>query len=528
MVAAHVLDERRPDGTLTRTSWVVDGRASALFAVLAGVSLVLMSRRTNAVGLAVRALLVALLGLALAELETGLAIILTYYGLLFLLGLPFLGLRARALFAWAAAWVVVAPVISHLVRPHLAPRSGPSPAFDQLANPGHLLAELLLTGYYPCLPWLAYLLLGMAIGRCDLRSRSVQIRLVVGGLAVAVVAFVVSRSLTEQPWVLRRLVPDAAQYGDVSTADAFVNAISGGMHGTTPAGGSWAWLLVVAPHSGTPFDLLETGASAALVIGLCLWLVTGLGDRSSPRGRDRVRRRDDDVVALQPARGHAHRAGLARRGAVVVQVARPRAALGGRAVRRLPTARSARGRGGRDQRRRRHSMAGQVSITIGTPAATVRSNASASMTPSWNHTARAPTATAWSANSPAASERRKTSTTSMGNGTSARVAKPFSPSTTSPSSDAAAGWIGTICLPRSWSSAAMEYAVRLVSPESPTTAQTLQSSSMNRIASGSCHVMPESLGRRPWASRKREEASRADERTNRGDSATRRGTPALP
>jgi hypothetical protein len=280
MVAAHVLDERSPDGTLTRTSWVVDGRASALFAVLAGVSLVLLHRRTSRAGLAVRALLVALLGLALGELETGLAIILTYYGLLFLLGLPFLGLRARALFAWAAAWVVVAPVVSHLVRPHLAPRSGPSPAFDQLANPGHLLAELLLTGYYPCLPWLAYLLLGMAIGRCDLRSRSVQTRLVVGGLAVAVVAFVVSRSFTEQPWVLHRLVPDAARYGDVSTADAFVNAISGGMHGTTPAGGSWAWLLVVAPHSGTPFDLLVTGASAALVIGLCLWLVAWLGDRS--------------------------------------------------------------------------------------------------------------------------------------------------------------------------------------------------------------------------------------------------------
>ena len=45
----------------------------------------------------------------------------------------------------------------------------------------------------------------------------------------------------------------------------------------------------------------------------------------------------------------------------------------------------------------------------------------------------------------------------------------------------------------------MEYAVRLVSPESPTTAQTLQSSSMNRIASESCHVMPNSLGTRPWA-----------------------------
>jgi hypothetical protein len=37
----------------------------------------------------------------------------------------------------------------------------------------------------------------------------------------------------------------------------------------------------------------------------------------------------------------------------------------------------------------------------------------------------------------------------------------------------------------------MEYAVRRVSPESPTTAQTLQSSSMNRTDSGSCHVMPQ-------------------------------------
>ncbi len=276
MVASHVLDERTADGSLTRTSWLVDGRASALFAVLAGASLVLMSRRTNAVGLAIRAVLVAVLGLALGELETGLAIILTYYGVLFLLGLPFLRLRARSLLAWAAAWVVVAPVVSQLVRPHLPARGAASPAFEQLADPGHLLSELLLTGYYPCLPWLAYLLLGMAIGRCDLRSRSVQVGLVSGGLAVAVLAFVVSRSFTEQPWVLRRLVPDAGQYGDVSTADALVNAIGGGMHGTTPAGGSWAWLLVVAPHSGTPFDLLETGASAALVIGLCLLVVGSL------------------------------------------------------------------------------------------------------------------------------------------------------------------------------------------------------------------------------------------------------------
>src|SRR3954449_12398881 len=43
---------------------------------------------------------------------------------------------------------------------------------------------------------------------------------------------------------------------------------------------------------------------------------------------------------------------------------------------------------------RGHSMAGQVSMTMGTPAAVVRAKASSSITPSWNHTALAPTATA--------------------------------------------------------------------------------------------------------------------------------------
>ena len=30
------------------------------------------------------------------------------------------------------------------------------------------------------------------------------------------------------------------------------------MFGTTPEDGSWAWMLVVAPHSSTPFDLAQT------------------------------------------------------------------------------------------------------------------------------------------------------------------------------------------------------------------------------------------------------------------------------
>ena len=45
------------------------------------------------------------------------------------------------------------------------------------------------------------------------------------------------------------------------------------MYGNTPTGGPWQWLLVVAPHSSTPFDLAQTIGSSLLVIGGCLLLV---------------------------------------------------------------------------------------------------------------------------------------------------------------------------------------------------------------------------------------------------------------
>ena len=259
MVATHVLDERTPAGDLTTAQWLAGGRASALFAVLAGVSLALMTREPlrgrplarRALGIAARALLIGLLGLVLGGLGTGIAIILTYYGVLFVLALPFTTLRVRALLPLTVVWVVAAPVVSHLVRPHLPDRGFDSPAFAQLGDPGQLASELLLTGYYPAVPWLAYLLAGLVLGRLDLRDTSLLGGLALGGLSLAVLATQVSRTLADP-------------------AVAAENAT--GMFGTTPADGDWAWLLLVAPHSATPLDLAQTIGSAVLVIALCLLL----------------------------------------------------------------------------------------------------------------------------------------------------------------------------------------------------------------------------------------------------------------
>jgi len=284
MVATHVVATVAPDGELSFAHALAGGRASALFAVLAGVSLGLMTGRRDPVagqerwarcaGLAVRALLIASFGLLLGELDSGLAVILTHYGLLFLLALAFVGLRAPALLILAAAWAVLAPVLSQVVRPLLPERGYDSPTLGQLADPLQLLSELTFTGYYPVVPWLGYLLLGLGIGRLDLRRRTVQLRMVCVGLGLAVLATLVSRALLGRPGVARELGRDLGLRG-VDAAE-LQRQVEGGMFGNTPTAGSWDWLLVVAPHSTTPFDLAQTMGSALAVIGVCLLVVAAL------------------------------------------------------------------------------------------------------------------------------------------------------------------------------------------------------------------------------------------------------------
>lgn len=285
MMATHIL----PGYEGLAIPWpqqLAGGRASALFAVLAGVSLSLTTGREHPVhgreriarscGLAVRALLIALLGMYLATLDTNVAIILTYYGLLFLLGLPFLGLGPRALLGTAAGWVVLAPVLSHLLRPELSDRAFGSPTIERLGDPWHLLTELSFTGTYPVFPWVAYLLAGMAIGRVDLMSVRNARRLLLGGALLAGTSWLVSRLITNTDTADTAL-RTTLEPGLEMTRPELDALLTHGLFGTTPTE-SWWWLTVVAPHSTTPFDLAQTIGSAMAVIGACL-----LVSRPAPR-----------------------------------------------------------------------------------------------------------------------------------------------------------------------------------------------------------------------------------------------------
>ena len=202
MVTAHLLPGV-VDGQVTLTHQVVAGRSSGLFAVLAGLAIVLLARsrapvrgqawHAEVAGAAARALGLGVLGLLLGLLDTAMPVILTYYAVLFLLATPFLALRTRWIAAWAAGILVVGPPLSQLVRAGLAPDAPGNPTPASLLAPVDLLQDLLLTGSFPALTWLPFVLAGMVVGRLDLRSTAVAQRLAGAGAALVLLAWALVR-----------------------------------------------------------------------------------------------------------------------------------------------------------------------------------------------------------------------------------------------------------------------------------------------------------------------------------------------
>ena len=283
MMATHLLPTFESNADLTPT-WIgltLSGRAAALFAVLAGVGLALSTGKHRPLdgpelsaarrGVALRALVIAAVGLTLGGLEVNLAIILVHYAALFLCVLPFLGMGLKRLCAWAGGWILASPMLAYLLRPWLLAANPPlelghNPAWEDLSTPTRLLADLFFTGYYPVFQWLSYVLVGLVIGRLMLAKPLVPVVLLVVGSAVAFAAKTLGVAAMES-WGGRAALEeilDSPGYPLDSVLQVNLTGIR--------QEGSWWWLASAAPHSGTTLDLLHTSAVAAAVIGVCLLL----------------------------------------------------------------------------------------------------------------------------------------------------------------------------------------------------------------------------------------------------------------
>ena len=240
MFAAHIGDAgtRSHDRDGWRWLWIADGRPSALFAVLAGVTISLMATRDQfgtrhtAVRIAVRGALLIGAGYALTALDTPVDVILTNLGLMFLLVLPALWWDSRAVIATAAAVMVA----GGLAWPHIVGAWDGVPVLEKVASAN-----------YPALAWTGYVVAGVALGRQDLRRPMAAPTLVAAGALATLAGYgagaVAGGALPWQlPWE-----PGAR-------------------------GPQWA---SIGPHTNTVFELVGNTGIACVVIGTCLWIARG-------------------------------------------------------------------------------------------------------------------------------------------------------------------------------------------------------------------------------------------------------------
>ena len=240
--------------TADPSTWaaVVDGRSSILFATLAGVSIALLSGGSRPVDgvdlvrarlrIAVRAAWVFAIGAVLEWLDTFVAIILGVYAVLFVLALPVLRWPPRRSFAAAGGIAVAGPPLDALLGQVLSTADAES----------HYVAELLVTGSYPAVLWMAFLLVGFGIGRLDLGAAGVRARLAAAGAVAAVLGY-------GGGWLTTRVVADGAP----------LHGPSGGF--ASPVG-EWraAWFAGAEPHSGTTFEVVGSTGFALLVVAASL------------------------------------------------------------------------------------------------------------------------------------------------------------------------------------------------------------------------------------------------------------------
>lgn len=243
MLAVHV-GPTDAEGIAGSVYTLSHGRAAILFGLVAGVGVSLLaagravSLLQARLKLLWRAVVLLPLGLWLQTLDHNVFVILQDYALLFVVGVAVVGLGDR----WLVALSALSATVGSLG--YLWGRIAAPEAFERRpvawGEPAlELLHRLVLSGPYPLITWLAPFLVGIWLGRRDLRSPRCWWRLVVVGSALAIGA----------------------------RAGAVVLQARLGAPGESVG---WDHALLDEPHSQMPLWVLGTTGSALLVLGASL------------------------------------------------------------------------------------------------------------------------------------------------------------------------------------------------------------------------------------------------------------------
>ncbi|NRP12560.1 hypothetical protein XMM379_002930 [Aliiroseovarius sp. xm-m-379] len=256
---------------------LIEGRAAALFVILAGVSLALGSARWHLV--LRRALFLFAIGMGNMLIFD--ADILHFYGLYFAGAALFLGATNRSLL-FGAALLVGLGTLAQITLDYNAGWDWDRLAYADFWTLTGFLRHSLFNGWHPLFPWLAFLLFGLWLGRLKLDHLPVQLSLLIGGTLVAYLGERLSQRLIELPELGEVLgtapLPPGPLY--MLVAGAAATALLGATLLITPL----IRLLRVELLFVAPGRMTLTLYVAHIVIGMGLLEAMGLldGQMSSP------------------------------------------------------------------------------------------------------------------------------------------------------------------------------------------------------------------------------------------------------
>ena len=268
MAGAHIGDTPTFDW-LDVTTWtdLVHGRSSILFALLAGVSIALMTGRSALpdparlpsirLSLVGRGATIFVIGLALEFLNTPIAVILTLYGLLYVAVIPFLRWKPWQLLVGAAVLALFGPAFIALLTAVTLQPYGAGIGF-------------VLSGSYSIVVWMAFVLGGLALGRLNVAGLHTAALALGVGVALAAIGYgtgAAGESLAQG------FGERGSTYSDAPAGwDGYPQALAA----ADPIGAVLHAFFAVEPHSGGTAEVLGSGGFALAVIGLCLLLARPL------------------------------------------------------------------------------------------------------------------------------------------------------------------------------------------------------------------------------------------------------------
>ncbi len=207
------------------TSWAamitdtLEGRAAALFVILAGIGLALADpNRTVLFKRAMFLFVIGMLNLIIFEAD-----ILHFYALYFCIAIPFINARTWIILGLGFVTMAINLVFMFTLN-FEAGWNWDTLEYSDFWTIIGFVRHSFFNGWHPVFPWIAFLFFGLCLGRQDLGNRQVQIWLVVGGLCLATSVSIAQAMLDPALWAAQVLtlapIPPNPAYILASTGSA--------------------------------------------------------------------------------------------------------------------------------------------------------------------------------------------------------------------------------------------------------------------------------------------------------------------